>query len=108
MRVADTILAQLGGNKFIAMTGSSNFIADGNTLRMNLKPNKSGVNMLYITLGGDDLYEMRFIKYTPGRLNKKTFVYTDDKTTEIATHTGVYFDMLQEIFTNVTGMNTTL
>ena len=34
MNIASTILEQLGGNKFIAMTGASHFVSDGNTLRM--------------------------------------------------------------------------
>jgi hypothetical protein len=108
MNVANTILAQLGGSKFAAMTGSKNFLADGNTLRMTLSQNKSGANMLYITLDDMDTYEMRFIKYTKGCFNKETFVYADDKITEIETFTGVYFDMLRKIFTDVTGMDTTL
>ena len=38
MKVADIILEQLGGNKFLAMTGAKNLLADGNTLRMTKKP----------------------------------------------------------------------
>ena len=37
--VAKTILEQLGGGKFIAMTGSRDFIDLGNGLRMNLARN---------------------------------------------------------------------
>ena len=29
MSIASTILEQLGGNKFIAMTGASHFVSDG-------------------------------------------------------------------------------
>lgn len=39
--VAKTILEQLGGGKFIAMTGSREFIDLGNGLRMNLARNKT-------------------------------------------------------------------
>jgi hypothetical protein len=108
MNVANTILAQLGGNRFIAMTGSKNFIADGDTLRMTLVKNISGANMLYITLTPDDLYTMRFIRYTPGRMNSKTMTWKNDTITEIAQFEGVYWDMLQSIFTQVTGMDTAL
>lgn len=45
MRVADIILNQLGGNKFVVMTGSKNFVSDGNTLRMNLAKNCSKANL---------------------------------------------------------------
>lgn len=108
MRVADTILEQLGGNKFVVMTGAKNFISDGNTLRMTLPKNMSKANRLYITLEADDTYTMHFFKFTAGRLNKKTFEFTEDKTTEVRTIEGVYFDMLQSLFTEVTGMYTHL
>lgn len=108
MNVANTILQQLGGNKFIVMTGSKNFLSDGNTLRMHLAKNMSKANRLEITLDPDDTYTMRFYKYTAGRLNTKTFSFTEDKITEVYTIDGIYFDMLQEIFTNVTGMYTHL
>ena len=90
------------------MTGSKDFLSDGNTLRMTLRKNKSAANRLYITLTADDLYEMRFFRYTPGGLNKKTLEWKDEKTVEVQTYTGVFWDMLQEIFTEVTGMNTSL
>ena len=73
MRVADIILEQLGGNKFLVMTGAKNLIADGDTLRMSLPKNMSGANKLEITLDATDTYTMRFYKYTAGRLNKKTY-----------------------------------
>lgn len=108
MSVANTILQQLGGNKFIVMTGSKNFLSDGNTLRMSLAKNYSRANRLEVTLDADDLYTMRFYKYTAGRLNKKTWSWTEDKVEEVYTVSGIYFDMLQEIFTNVTRMYTHL
>ena len=105
---ATTIINQLGGNKFTAMTGSKNFLALENGVRMDLTKNMSGANKLEITLNGLDLYDMRFYKYTPGRLNKKTFVYTDDKLTEIQEYNSVYAEQLQELFTGITGMDTHL
>ena len=108
MSVANTILQQLGGNKFIVMTGSKNFLSDGNTLRMSLTKNESKANRLEITLDADDTYTMRFYKYTAGRLNKKTFSWTEDKVVEVNTVNGVYYDMLQPIFTQVTGLYTHL
>ena len=103
-----TLNGLLGGNKFLAMTGSKDILALENGVRMNLQKNLSGENKLEITLDPLDTHNVRFYKYTPGRLNKKTFVYTDDKITEIEEIPGVYFDQLQSIFTNVTGMDTHL
>lgn len=108
MRVADTILEQLGGNKFLAMTGASHLLSDGNTLRMNLPKNASKANRLWITLNADDTYTMNFFKFTAGKLNKKTFAWTEDKKVDVREIKGVYCDMLQDIFTSVTGMYTHL
>lgn len=108
MEIAKTILDQLGGNKFLAMTGANHLVADGSTLRMNLPKNASRANRLYVTLDGSDTYTMRFFRFTPGRLNKKTFAWTDDRTEEVKLVDGVYCDMLQDIFTATTGMATSL
>ena len=108
MKVANTILEQLGGQKFLAMTGANRLVADGNTLRMALPKNASKANRLYITLDATDTYTMHFFKYTAGHLNKKTFAWIEDKTVEVRTASGVFCDSLQAIFTEVTGMYTHL
>ena len=108
MKVADIILEQLGGNKFVVMTGASHFISDGNTLKMQLPRNFSKANRLDITLDVDDTYTMRFFKYIPMKFNTKTFEFSEEKIKEIKTIKGVYCDMLQEMFTEVTGMYTRL
>lgn len=79
MKVADTILEQLGGNKFLAMTGAKNLLADGNTLRMTLPKNRSRANRLWITLDSNDTYTMNFFRFTAGRLNRRTYQFTADK-----------------------------
>lgn len=109
LRVTDIILQQLGGNKFRAMTGAKDFLADGNTLRMTLIKNKSRANRLYITFDeASDTYKMRFFYYFSGRLNKKTLTWTPDKTEEVAAYEGVYAEDICRIFTSVTGMDTRL
>jgi hypothetical protein len=108
--VAEIILSQLGGNKFIVMTGSKNFINDSSTgtLRMDLVQNKSKSNKLWITLKADDTYTMRFFKYTGVRFDRKTCTMKDSVTKEVKVIEGVYCDMLQDIFTDVTGLYTHL
>ena len=108
MEIARTIIEQLGGNRFIAMTGSKDFVSDGNTLHMTLSRNKSGANRLDITLTADDLYDMRFFKYSPGNYNAVTFVWKNEKTVEVKEYKGVFDTMLRELFTEVTGMITSL
>lgn len=108
MEIARTILEQLGGNKFLAMTGAKNLIADGNTLSMTLPKNMSKANRLSITLEGDDTYTVRFYRFTAARFNPKTLTFSEDKTQEVKTSRGIYWDMLQDLFTSVTGMYTHL
>lgn len=109
MGVAQTILQQLGGNKFLAMTGAKDLIADGNTLRMTLRKNKSKANRLWITYNkGKDSYTMKFFNYTPMRVSARTGIVTDENNEIIKEYGDVYFDQLQELFTSVTGMHTSL
>ncbi len=97
MIIAQTILSQLGGNKFIVMTGSKNFISDGNTLRMKLTRNNAKAQFLSITLNSMDLYDMTFYS-----LSKDFKMIIKDQ------KNGIYCDMLQDIFTSVTGLYTHL
>lgn len=97
MTIAATILSQLGGNKFLAMTGAKNLINCGEGLRFSI-PNSNGINRVEITLDCDDTYRVTFSKYNSRKL------------TTLIVHTvaGVYADMLQELFTNQTGLYTRL
>lgn len=101
--IAGEILRQLGGNKFIAMTGAKNFFCDdkGN-IGFKIGRNCSNVNYVSIKLNSLDLYDMKFEAV---RLSRKDFS-TSRKV--IAEHNGIYNDQLQEIFTSVTGMHTKL
>ena len=54
--IAQTILMQLGGRRFVAFTGSKQLTDMGNGLRMNLARNKTSANRLDIIYdGGADL-----------------------------------------------------
>lgn len=101
--IARTILQQIGGKRFAAMTGSRDFTDMGNGLRMSLARNKTSANRLDIIYDADlDLYNMRFYRRT---FSKKTF---ESKTKDIAKYEGVYCDMLEDVFTEVTGLDTHL
>ena len=102
LTIANTILEQLGGNKFVAMTGAYNFIPLESGLRMNLRKNSSVANRLEITLEPWDTYTMKFYRYSVHRLTMEESV----KIT--AEYEDVYFDQLQEFFTQATGMYTSL
>ena len=61
--IAQTILQQIGGRRFTAMTGSRDFIDMGNGLRMSLARNKTSANRLDIIYdAGADLYNMRDVQ----------------------------------------------
>lgn len=100
MTIAKTILEQLGGNKFVAMTGAKNFMSCGDGLSFKLPGSggfcKSGINYVSITLTPDDDYNVVF-----GKTRK--FNYKEIKKVE-----GIYFDQLQEVFTRATGLATHL
>lgn len=98
MEVANTILKQLGGNKFIAMTGSKNFLGGENSLTMTLTRNAAKAKYLKITLDPSDTYSMEFFS-----MKTKTFEKVTKENFE-----GVYCDQLQDIFTSVTGLYTHL
>lgn len=99
--IAQTIFTQLGGNRFLAFTGSSKLVNMGNGLRMNLARNKTSANRLDIIYDGSaDLYNLRFYRKT---FSKKTF---EVKVKDIANYEGICFDKLQSLFTEVTGLRT--
>jgi len=103
--VADIILRQLGGNKFKAMTGAKNFTAGKNSLNFKLPANstKKRINYVTIKLNGSDTYDMYFKKipsmkaFSDGAEIKTIIEYKD-----------VYFDQLQKLFTEATGLLTRL
>ena len=95
-RVAKTILQQLGGNKFIAMTGAKNLGSTNKSLQFKIGRNSKSISHVIITLKSSDLYDVEFIRM---RGVKRTVVKKVK---------GVYADQLQTMFTKYTGMNTKL
>lgn len=95
LTVANEILRQLGGNRFIAMTGAKDFAGTVNSLRFRI-PRSKGINIIKIELNSMDEYDLTF-SYVHGA-----------KATLVEEITGIYNDQLQEIFTRQTGLYTTL
>ena len=95
-RVAKTILQQLGGNKFIAMTGAKNLGASGKSLSMKIGRNSKSITHVIIKLTSMDLYDIEFIRMRGA------------KRTVVKKVKGIYADMLQKIFTKYTGLRTRL
>ena len=110
------IVEQIGGNKFLAMTGSK-FQYYGYDdlgyvyLMIKLTKNQSKAQYLKIQLNGLDLYDLTFsrIKRTLTPLAKELGIKIyDEEVITVKEYTDVYADMLQDIFTSVTGMYTRL
>lgn len=98
LTVAKTILQQLGGNKFIAMTGAKNFVGDERSLSFMLPGNFAAkrIRGVRILLHPSDTYTVEFNKMSKGKI------------VNVSTHYYIYDDQLQELFTRVTGLNTHL
>ena len=112
MNTPKSIFEQLGGNRFVVMTGAKNFLATGNGLRFQIGRNASKANRVEITLNGLDLYDIRFYKYVPSKVvvnhKKGTATWKEEVNETVKTFEDIYNDMLPDIFTMVTGMYTTL
>jgi len=90
-------LKQIGGNRFIAMTGAKHFGVGPNGMSFKIGRNSKRVNHVTIDYDrGRDLYNMKFDWVTiKGIKNKKTLK-------------GVYADQLAKAFEKYTGMYTSL
>lgn len=97
MNVAQTILEQLGGNRFIAMTGAKQFVGGPDFLQFGIGRGAcNGVNKVRVTLGADDRYEVALYKIRGVNVR------------EIFKYEGVYADRLAAVFTEGTGFDTRL
>ena len=89
------MLKQLGGNKFIAMTGAKNFALGPKGAGFKIGRNSKGVNFVRIDLK-NDLYDMEFFQVRAGKMKLKSKVKQ------------IFADQLQDMFTKHTGMYTSL
>ena len=102
MDIANTILAQLGGGRFIAMTGAKNFVGGSNSdglgfLRFKVPATltRGRVNLVNIVLTASDDYLVETFKN--GR-RYCTMVQSSD----------AFADNLRAVFTDLTGLDTSL
>lgn len=98
MSVAKEILSQLGGNRFVAMTGAKNLADVGNGLAFKIPATltKKRINAVKIVLDPSDTYVVKFMRMTTKEL--KT----------VAEFSNVYCDQLVELFEDQTGLYTYL
>jgi hypothetical protein len=95
--VATTILAQLGGRRFVMMTGARQLVAAENFLQFRLpKRGIDGSNRWRITLTPMDTYTVETFWVRMGNVELKS------------TFTDIYCDQLVELFEKTSGFYTTL
>lgn len=95
--IANIIYNQLGANRFAMMTGAKNFVAGDDFLMFSIGKNQSVYNKVRITLTPDDLYDLEFFK-----MNRLGDISKTQK------FEGVYAEQLQDLFTQVTGLYTSM
>jgi hypothetical protein len=96
LEIAKTIVQQLGGNKFMVMTGVKQFIGSEDGVSFKLPRSYNKINTVKITLTPLDLYDVEFLR-----------VSIKERRT-VAVRESVYADMLQQVFTAATGLDTHL
>ena len=103
LQAAKIILEQLGGSAFVAMTGASNMTASNEqrgALSFRLPGThsfvKDGINHVKVTLTQMDDYTLVFSRIWGNQLK------------EISGAKGVYCDNLRAVFTEYTGLHTSL
>jgi hypothetical protein len=98
--IAQTILSQLGGNRFCAMTGAKNLLNGGDYLQFDLgRGALNKATKCRVLLTADDLYTVTFYKW-----NRK------ELTMDVVgnEYEGIPADKLQTFFTIATGFATRL
>ena len=98
LTVANTILEQLGGRRFIAMTGAKHLAGAANSLSFQL-PSRfatDGINAVRVTLDPSDTYTVKFFKCWGTKIK------------ELGEVSDVYAADLRRVFTERTGLDCTL
>lgn len=98
MNISNTILEQLGGGRFVLMTGAKHLVSHSDALSFRLPSRfaKDGINYIKITLTAADDYTV------------ECFKLRGIKFSAVSKCEGVYADMLRSVFEQTTGLYTSL
>lgn len=100
LSVANTVLAQLGGNRFLAMTGARDLMGSDTERSLQFKLPRGvqkGINAVRVVLDPSDTYTVTFYKIGRG--------YDVSTVAEVGS---VFADSLRETFEHHTGLLTSL
>jgi hypothetical protein len=95
MEIANTIKEQLGGHRFVVMTGANTFTAGDRNLTFRIPKAKNGINIVRVTLEADD-YKVEFLRVR------------GVKVTTVLELSGIYAENLAGLFEAQTGLYTSL
>lgn len=99
-QIAETILEQLGGKRFAVMTGAKNFcaVSRGVSFRLPSTPHfvRDGINVVEVKLMPSDTYTVKFSRMWGHNIKL------------VSEHTDIYCDTIRDLFTEVTGLATSL
>lgn len=98
-------LQQLGGNKFLAMTGAKNLMYDEkeNYFSFKLPRAKNGINYVKITLNSNDYYDIEYATFRMSMKSEKGYTYKVKKSFD-----NVPAENLRDNFEQTTGLYTSL
>ena len=94
--VAQNIVTQLGGSKFVAMTGANNLVSGERGLTFRIGRNTGKVTHVKITLTAMDDYQVEFL------------AIRGTKVSPLAFKDGLQAEQLRPAFERVTGLRTSL
>lgn len=92
--IAATILRQLGGSRFLAMTGAKDCLDIGNGFRCRIGRNSKRITHLEIVLDPSDTYTINFYRITKRGLDvdlieSLDMVYADNLRSHVEISTGL-------------------
>ena len=90
------VIQQLGGGRFIAMTGAKDFFIGPKGVVFKIGRNSKGVNYVRINLNSMDTYDVEFLSIRAYKEKVKSKAK------------GIYADMLRDVFEQHTGLRTSL
>jgi hypothetical protein len=108
MSIGYTIFEQLGGHRFVTMTGASGLVYLDNGLQFKIGRNATSCNRVTVTLNERDLYDVRFsrVSLRGAKAGDGFDMQFEDK--EHALIKDVSVASLRLVFTDFTGLYTKL
>ena len=96
IQVAETILEQLGGSMFVAMTGAKNIVGDDTMIQFKVGRNNAGITNVRIVLNAFDTYTVTYYRIRGISI------------TEVSMDDCVFAEDLRRVFEERTGLYTSL